>query len=138
MNTQKKQKTFSNTINKYKKGIGTSIKPLDLKSIKRGDIFLADLNPIIGSEQGGVRPVIIIQNNIGNQYSDTVIVASVSSKSKNMPTHVKIRTSLLFYESYIYMEQIRTIDKKRLIKYICHIKCIEEINRALKISVGLN
>lgn len=137
MNTQKDQINFSETNKKYKKRSDANVKPLDLKSIKRGDIFLADLNPIIGSEQGGVRPVIIIQNNIGNQYSDTVIVASVSSKSKNMPTHVKIRTSLLFYESYIYMEQIRTIDKKRLIKYICHIKCIEEINRALKISVGL-
>ncbi len=128
MNKQKDQMNF-NSIN---------IKSLDLKSIKRGDIFLADLNPVIGSEQGGIRPVVIIQNNVGNQYSDTVIVASISSKSKNMPTHVKVKTSLLFYESYIYMEQIRTIDKKRLLKYICHIKYVEKINQALKTSVGLN
>lgn len=128
MNKQKDQMNF-NSIN---------IKSLDLKSIKRGDIFLADLNPVIGSEQGGIRPVVIIQNNVGNQYSDTIIVASISSKSKNMPTHVKVKTSLLFYESYIYMEQIRTIDKKRLLKYICHIKCVEKINQALKTSVGLN
>lgn len=82
MNKQKDQMNF-NSIN---------IKSLDLKSIKRGDIFLADLNPVIGSEQGGIRPVVIIQNNAGNQYSDTVIVASISSKSKNMPTHVKVKT----------------------------------------------
>ncbi len=111
---------------------------LNLKTIRRGDIFLANLNPVIGSEQGGIRPVAIIQNNIGNQYSDTVIVAPISSKNKNMPTHVKVKASLLFYESYIYMEQIRTIDKRRLIKYICHIKSIREINQALKTSIGLN
>lgn len=112
MNKQKDQMNFSGANNKYKKRDSINIKSLDLKSIKRGDIFLADLNPVIGSEQGGIRPVVIIQNNAGNQYSDTVIVASISSKSKNMPTHVKVKTSLLFYESYIYMEQIRTIDKK--------------------------
>lgn len=138
MNKQKDQMNFSGANNKYKKRDSINIKSLDLKSIKRGDIFLADLNPVIGSEQGGIRPVVIIQNNAGNQYSDTVIVASISSKSKNMPTHVKVKTSLLFYESYIYMEQIRTIDKKRLLKYICHIKCVEKINQALKTSVGLN
>lgn len=138
MNKQKDQMNFSGANNKYKKRDSINIKSLDLKSIKRGDIFLADLNPVIGSEQGGIRPVVIIQNNVGNQYSDTVIVASISSKSKNMPTHVKVKTSLLFYESYIYMEQIRTIDKKRLLKYICHIKCVEKINQALKTSVGLN
>ena len=112
MNKQKDQMNFSGANNKYKKRDSINIKSLDLKSIKRGDIFLADLNPVIGSEQGGIRPVVIIQNNVGNQYSDTVIVASISSKNKNMPTHVKVKTSLLFYESYIYMEQIRTIDKK--------------------------
>lgn len=138
MNKQKDQMNFSGANNKYKKRDSINIKSLDLKSIKRGDIFLADLNPVIGSEQGGIRPVVIIQNNVGNQYSDTVIVASISSKSKNMPTHVKVKTSLLFYEFYIYMEQIRTIDKKRLLKYICHIKCVEKINQALKTSVGLN
>lgn len=138
MNKQKDQMNFSGANNKYKKRDSINIKSLDLKSIKRGDIFLADLNPVIGSEQGGIRPVVIIQNNVGNQYSDTVIVASISSKNKNMPTHVKVKTSLLFYESYIYMEQIRTIDKKRLLKYICHIKCVEKINQALKTSVGLN
>ena len=110
---------------------------IDKMIINRGDIFFANLNPVIGSEQGGVRPVIIIQNNLGNLYSDTVIVASISTKNKKMPTHVAIKISFLPYNSYIYLEQIRTIAKTRLIDYVGCIHGMSDIDQAIKISLGL-
>ena len=111
--------------------------------VKRGDIFDADLSPVIGSEQGGIRPVIVVQNDIGNKYSPTVIVAAVTSRinKAKMPTHIEI--SALEYgltkDSVILAEQIRTIDKKRLKEKIGRIddKLIEKVNTALMISFGL-
>ena len=112
-------------------------------TVKRGDIFYADLSPVIGSEQGGVRPVLVIQNDIGNKYSPTVIVAAITSQinKAKMPTHIEINGEEygLTKDSVILMEQIRTIDKKRLKEKTGHIddSLICTINQALKISVGL-
>ena len=93
--------------------------------IKRGDIFYADLSPVVGSEQGGVRPVMIIQNDVGNRHSPTVICAAITSKMNKakLPTHVEIDASKyqLVKNSVVLLEQIRTIDKQRLKDYICHV-----------------
>lgn len=112
--------------------------------ICRGEIYLADLSPSRGSEQGGVRPVLIIQNNVGNKYSTTVIVASITSRDKKamVPTHVHIKASLdgLLMDSRIMLEQIRTIDKVRLQNKLGQItdEELEKVNRALAISIDLN
>ncbi len=112
-------------------------------SVKRGDVFYADLNPVVGSEQGGVRPVLVIQNDIGNKYSPTVIIAAITSKIKKakLPTHVEVDSSMcnLDRDSVILLEQIRTIDKKRLKRRITRLKneIVDEVDKALKISVGL-
>lgn len=86
--------------------------------VKRGDLFYADLNPVIGSEQGGVRPVLVVQNNVGNKYSPTTIIAAITSQGKKakLPTHVPVTGNVygLPKDSIILMEQLRTIDKKRL------------------------
>ena len=112
--------------------------------IKRGDMFYADLSPVIGSEQGGIRPVLIIQNDMGNKYSPTVIAAAITSqKSKNkLPTHIEINSenSGLKSDSIVLTEQIRTIDKSRLrekIGHIDHTSVIHKINNALGVSFGL-
>lgn len=111
--------------------------------ILRGDIFYADLGRGIGSEQKGYRPVLIIQNNVGNKYSPTVIVASITSKvgvKAKLPTHYFVNTeSGLEAPSVVLLEQIRTIDKKRLDLYIGHLsdKHMEQINSALVVSIGL-
>lgn len=111
--------------------------------VKRGDIFYADLSPVVGSEQGGVRPVLIVQNDIGNKYSPTVIAAAVTSQinKAKMPTHIEIDAEAygLAKDSVILMEQIRTIDKKRLKEKIGHIDedLMEKVNEALSISFGL-
>lgn len=93
--------------------------------IKRGDIYYADLSPVVGSEQGGIRPVLIIQNNIGNRHSPTIICAAITSKMNKakLPTHIEICTNdyNIMKNSVILLEQIRTIDKKRLREYVCHI-----------------
>lgn len=112
--------------------------------IKRGDMFYADLSPVVGSEQGGVRPVLIIQNDMGNKYSPTVIAAAITSqrtKSK-LPTHIEIdsKNSGLKSDSIVLAEQIRTIDKSRLKEKIGHIddnEIINKINNALGVSFGL-
>lgn len=109
--------------------------------IQRGDLFIADLNPTVGSEQSGVRPVLVIQNNIGNVHSPMVIVAPITSANKkNNPLHVPVRNCGLMYSSIILAEQIRAIDKSRLIKFIGYLddSVMEEINTALGISIGLN
>ncbi len=111
--------------------------------IKRGDIYYADLSPVIGSEQGGVRPVLVVQNDIGNKYSPTVIAAAITSQinKAKLPTHIEI--SALDYglqkDSVILLEQIRTIDKKRLREKIGHLddELMEKVNEALSISFGL-
>ena len=93
--------------------------------IRRGDIFYADLSPVVGSEQGGIRPVLIIQNNVGNKHSPTVICAAVTSRMNKakLPTHIEISTRDydIVKNSVILLEQIRTIDKQRLKEYVCHI-----------------
>lgn len=109
--------------------------------IKRGDVFYANLEPVIGSEQGGVRPVLVIQNNSGNRFSPTVIVAAITGKRKTrMRTHVKIYgMALLKPDSVVLLEQIRTIDRKRLCGYIGRITPIvqKKIDRALAVSIGI-
>ena len=112
--------------------------------IKRGDMFYADLSPVIGSEQGGVRPVVIIQNDIGNKHSPTVIAAAITSQTgKNkLPTHIEIgmENSGLKADSVVLAEQIRTKDKSRLKEKIGHIEddeVMNKINSALGVSFGL-
>ena len=112
--------------------------------IKRGDMFYADLSPVVGSEQGGIRPVLIIQNDTGNKYSPTVIAAAITSQTgKNkLPTHKEIgsKENGLKADSVVLTEQIRTIDKSRLKEKIGHIddnKIMSEVNNAIGISFGL-
>ena len=110
--------------------------------IKRGDMFYADLSPVIGSEQGGIRPVVIIQNDIGNKHSPTVIAAAITSQigKTRLPTHIQIdsKNSGLKADSVVLAEQIRTIDKSRLKEKIGHINNMNEINNALGVSFGLD
>lgn len=111
--------------------------------VKRGDIFYADLSPVVGSEQGGVRPVLVIQNDIGNKYSPTVICAAITSQinKAKLPTHVEIIATNyeLVKNSVILLEQIRTIDKKRLKEKICNLdkNLMKEVDKSIKISFGL-
>ena len=112
--------------------------------IKRGDMFYADLSPVVGSEQGGIRPVLIIQNDVGNKHSPTVIAAAITSQTtKNkLPTHIEIspEESGVKADSIVLPEQIRTIDKSRLKEKIGHIndeRIINELNSALGVSFGL-
>lgn len=111
--------------------------------VKRGDIYYADLSPVVGSEQGGIRPVLIIQNDVGNKYSPTVIAAAITSQinKAKMPTHIELAAKDygLNKDSVILLEQIRTIDKKRLREKIGCIDdgLIDSINEALSISFGL-
>ncbi|MCL2357217.1 MAG: type II toxin-antitoxin system PemK/MazF family toxin [Defluviitaleaceae bacterium] len=110
----------------------------------RGEIFYADLSPVIGSEQGGVRPVLIIQNDVGNKYSPTVICAAITSQinKAKLPTHIEIDSaqSTLVKDSVILLEQIRTIDKKRLREKICRLddNLMRRVNQAIKVSLRLD
>lgn len=114
------------------------------KQIRRGEIYFADLSPVVGSEQGGIRPVLIIQNDVGNKYSPTVIVAAITSQlsKAKIPTHVEL--SAIEYnlpkDSVVLLEQIRTIDKRRLKEKISEIDSIKmkKINLAILISLGFN
>ena len=112
--------------------------------IRRGDVYYADLRPVIGSEQGGIRPVLIIQNDIGNKHSPTVICAAITSKMNKakLPTHVELdaATYHMVKDSVILLEQLRTIDKKRLKDKVCHLDAsiLEKIDSALKISLELD
>ena len=107
--------------------------------IRRGDIFYADLRPVVGSEQGGVRPVLIIQNDTGNKHSPTVICAAITSKMNKakLPTHVEIDS--MRYDIVKDSEQLRTIDKKRLKDKVCHLdnEIISQVNKALYISLEM-
>jgi mRNA interferase MazF len=111
--------------------------------VKRGDVFYADLSPVVGSEQGGVRPVLVIQNDIGNRFSPTVIVAAITAQIQKakLPTHVEIeaKTHGLDRDSVVLLEQIRTIDKQRLTDKITHLEeeMMRKVDDALQISVGL-
>lgn len=111
--------------------------------IRRGDIYYADLRPVIGSEQGGVRPVLIIQNDVGNKHSPTVICAAITSKMNKakLPTHVELsaRQCQIVRDSVILLEQLRTIDKQRLKDKVCHLdeSILARVNEALRVSLEL-
>ena len=113
-----------------------------MKEIKRNEIYYADLNPVKGSEQGGIRPVLVIQNDTGNKHSPTTIVAAITSKEEKakLPTHVEVGSCGVERKSLALLEQIRTIDKSRLIKYVGELDgaTVKEINEAISISLGLN
>ncbi len=112
--------------------------------IRRGDIYYADLRPVVGSEQGGIRPVLIIQNDIGNKHSPTVICAAITSKMNKakLPTHIELdsRYCEIVKDSVILLEQLRTIDKRRLREKVCHLEgnVIRQVNRALRISLDID
>lgn len=112
-------------------------------SIKRGEIYYAELNPVVGSEQGGTRPVLVIQNDIGNQYSPTTIVAAITSQisKAKLPTHVEVKAkrSGLERDSVILTEQIRTIDKSRLKEKVAVLdaEVMLRVDEAIEISLGL-
>ncbi|MBO5648555.1 MAG: type II toxin-antitoxin system PemK/MazF family toxin [Clostridia bacterium] len=111
--------------------------------IRRGDIFYADLSPVVGSEQGGLRPVLIIQNDIGNRYSPTVIAAAITSQltKAKLPTHIDVYADRfgLAKDSVILLEQIRTIDKRRLKEKMGHLddSVMQRVNEAISVSIGL-
>ena len=111
--------------------------------IRRGDIFYADLRPVVGSEQGGVRPVLIIQNDVGNRHSPTVICAAITSRMNKakLPTHIELDTRRcdMVKDSVILLEQLRTIDKQRLREKICHIdeELQKQVDCALRVSLEL-
>ncbi|MBQ2737959.1 MAG: type II toxin-antitoxin system PemK/MazF family toxin [Clostridia bacterium] len=113
-------------------------------NIKRGDIYYADLSPVIGSEQGGLRPVLIVQNDVGNRYSPTVIAAAITSRMSKvkLPTHIDVSCvgAGLARDSVILLEQIRTIDKQRLKEKMGHLDdtTMKNVNSALGVSFGLN
>lgn len=111
--------------------------------VQRGEIYFADLSPVVGSEQGGVRPVLVIQNDIGNRFSPTVIVAAITAQIQKakLPTHVEIKADKhgLERDSVILLEQIRTLDKQRLTDKITKLddETMKKVNHALEISLGL-
>ena len=113
-------------------------------SINRGDIYYADLSPVIGSEQGGIRPVLIVQNDVGNKYSPTVIAAAITSQKDKtkLPTHIQLNADNtgLQKDSIVLLEQIRTLDKRRLKEHMGRLDkgSMEEVNTALSISFGLS
>ena len=112
------------------------------KIVKRGDIYYADLSPVVGCEQGGIRPVIVNQNNTGNKRCPTVIVAAITSQNKKpMPTHINLSVNecKLSSDSTIMLEQVRTIDKNRLKNFVSSVTAekMDEINQAILVSLGL-
>lgn len=112
--------------------------------MRRGDVFYADLRPVIGSEQGGIRPVLIIQNDIGNKHSPTIICAAITSKMNKakLPTHIELSAMKydMVKDSVILLEQLRTIDKSRLKDKVCHLddEIMQKVDRALCISLELH
>ncbi|MBR6392836.1 MAG: type II toxin-antitoxin system PemK/MazF family toxin [Eubacterium sp.] len=112
-------------------------------NVKRGDIFYADLSPVVGSEQGGVRPVLIVQNDVGNRFSPTVIAAAITSRQdkNNLPTHIEVdaRGCGLSKDSVVLLEQVRTIDKQRLREKMGALDTSDmgKVNEALSVSFGL-
>ncbi len=120
------------------------VSELILLNIKRGDIYYADLSPVVGSEQGGVRPVLIVQNDVGNKYSPTVIAAAITSQQfkTKLPTHICVDAAVcgLSKDSVVLLEQIRTLDKKRLREKMGNLPetDMDRINDALSVSIGLD
>jgi len=114
-----------------------------VNNIRRGDIFYADLSPVVGSEQGGIRPVLIVQNDVGNRFSPTVIAAAITSQKDKarLPTHIQLNStgSGLAKDSIVLLEQIRTIDKRRLKEHMGRLDehSMARVNEALQISFGL-
>ena len=112
--------------------------------VRRGDIFYADLSPVVGSEQGGIRPVLVIQNNVGNRHSPTIICAAITSRMNKAkrPTHVEIDAGKyqIVKNSVVLLEQVRTIDKQRLKDMVCHLdkEIMKKVDEALKISLELH
>lgn len=113
-------------------------------NLKRGDVYYADLRPVVGSEQGGIRPVVIVQNDVGNRHSPTIIVAAVTSRlnKAKLPTHIELSADKyhMVKDSVILLEQLRTIDKSRLKDKICHLDgdVMGRINQGLKVSLELH
>ena len=113
------------------------------KEVKRGEVFYADLSPVVGSEQGGIRPVLIVQNDVGNRYSPTVIAAAITSKQDktNLPTHIGLKagTGGLTRDSVVLLEQIRTIDKRRLREHMGRLDAamMNQVDNAIAVSFGL-
>ena len=114
------------------------------QAMRRGDIYYADLRPVIGSEQGGIRPVLIVQNDVGNKHSPTVICAAITSKMNKakLPTHIELSSNKydMDKDSVVLLEQLRTIDKKRLKDKVCHLEgdVMKKVNVALRISLELD
>ncbi|MBQ3064283.1 MAG: type II toxin-antitoxin system PemK/MazF family toxin [Clostridia bacterium] len=114
-----------------------------MNQVKRGDIYYADLSPVVGSEQGGVRPVLIIQNDVGNRYSPTVIAAAITSRMSKtkLPTHIEVYATRagLSRDSVVLLEQLRTLDKRRLKEKMGHLDegVMQEIDNAIAVSLGL-
>ena len=112
--------------------------------MRRGDIYYADLRPVIGSEQGGIRPVLIVQNDVGNKHSPTIICAAITSRMNKakLPTHIELSTEKydMDKDSVVLLEQLRPIDKQRLPAKVCHLdaQIMQKVNRALMISLELN
>jgi len=112
--------------------------------VRRGDIFYADLSPVVGSEQGGIRPVLIIQNDVGNRHSPTVICAAVTSRMNKakLPTHVEVSAKRyhIVKDSVVLLEQIRTVDKQRLKDFVCHVdqELMRKVDEALCVSLMLH
>lgn len=124
--------------------INFALSESDILNIKRGEIYYADLSPVVGSEQGGVRPVLIVQNDVGNKYSPTVIAAAITSQQfkTKMPTHISVDAAVcgLSKDSVVLLEQIRTLDKQRLREKMGNLPETDmtRINNALSVSVGLD
>lgn len=112
------------------------------QQITRGDVYFADLSPVVGSEQGGLRPVLVVQNNVGNKFSPTIIVAAITSQltKAKIPTHIELPAHIynLPKDSVVLLEQIRTIDKRRLNEKLCTLdtRKMKEVDRAILISLG--
>ncbi|MDR0292614.1 MAG: type II toxin-antitoxin system PemK/MazF family toxin [Oscillospiraceae bacterium] len=122
----------------------TAIAAQTEQTVRRGDIYYADLSPVVGSEQGGIRPVLIVQNNVGNRHSPTVIAAAITSQigKARLPTHIELsaRTYGLSRDSVVLLEQVRTIDKKRLKERMGRLdeSLMRQVDSALAVSFGLN
>jgi len=127
-----------------KNNIRKDLESVTIMNIKRGDIYYADLSPVIGSEQGGIRPVLIIQNDIGNKYSPTVIAAAITSQKDKtkLPTHISVDSGEcgLAKDSIVLLEQVRTIDKQRLKERMGSLdnNCMNMVDKAITVSFGLN
>lgn len=115
----------------------------DVFEMRRGDVYYADLRPVVGSEQGGVRPVLIVQNDVGNRHSPTIICAAITSKMNKakLPTHIELSAGRydMVKDSVILLEQLRTIDKQRLKDKVCHLDddIMQKVNKGLRISLEL-